>query len=119
MSSLGTIELRRTILANGVYHLSRAAAFLWWRKDDWHDLPKIRGDLQKLKDQPDMLTKHFNKALDMIVEIFDDNEQFTQDPSTALKSARLEEEIEKELYSRIAATSRNNTKKAGRAKKSR
>ena len=114
MSSLGTIELRRTILANGVYHLSRAAAFLWRRRDEWHDVQKIRGDLQKLRDQPDMLTKHFNKALDIILEIFEDNEQFTQDPSTALKSARLEEEIEKALYSRIAVTSRKRTKKAGK-----
>jgi len=102
-------DIRRVIVANGVYHLSRIASFLWRRDDDWNDLSRLRQDLQKLKDEPDLLNQYFNEGLKLMEKIFKREKQFAQEPSVALKSSRLDEEIDTELYSRVAQYRKDRT----------
>jgi hypothetical protein len=102
LPNLPVAETKRTIVANGTYHIARAAAFLWRQGDDWNELDQVRRDLQRLQDQPELLEPYFEEALKMMVEIFDENEAFKQDPSIALKSGRLDEEIDKALYSKLS-----------------
>ncbi len=104
-------DKRRVIVANGVYHLSRIASFLWRRDDDWNDLGRLRQDLQKLKDEPGLLTKYFDEGLELMIKMFRREKQFMQEPTVALKSARLDEEIDAELYSAIARRRKGRTHK--------
>jgi hypothetical protein len=100
------------IVANGVYHLSRIASFVWRRGDDWNDLEQLRQNLQKLKDEPNLLDRYFDEGLELLVNIFDREKQFAQEPSVALKSGRLDEQIDTELYSTMAKNkTRKKTKK--------
>jgi hypothetical protein len=112
-------DIQRVIVANGIYHLSRIASFLWRRGDDWNDLEPLRQDLQKLKDEPDLLSPYFNEGLGLVSKIFSKEKQFAQEPSVALKSGRLDEEIDTELYSKIAqhrrARAYKKTKKESKA----
>lgn len=116
LPSVEQTDIRRTILANGVYHLARAVAFLWRRSDDWSDLEQVRRELQKMQDEPEMLGQYFDNALNLLVDIFNKNEEFLQDPTTTLKSGRLEEEIDKALYSRIGQQRKRRLKPSPRAK---
>lgn len=96
------VEISRTILANGVYHLARATSFLWREGDDWNNLESIRQQLQKMQDESNLLKSHFDNALKILVKIFKDNEEFFQDPGVALKSNDLETKLEKKLYMKLA-----------------
>jgi len=102
-------DLRRTILANGLYHVARAASFLWRGGDDWNDLARIQQDMQKLADEPSILDGRFDDAFRLVLAMVRQNQKFAQDVTTGLKSARLDEEIDKALYLRLA--------KAGRVKR--
>lgn len=110
-------DIRRIIVANGIYHIARAVAFLWRHGDDWNDLDKIRQEIQKLADEPNLLDTYFGNSLNIIVDIFKENEQFIQDPSVALKSIRLDEELDKELYSKRAHHKKSSKKSKKVAKK--
>ncbi|HMP81528.1 MAG TPA: hypothetical protein PKA41_02325 [Verrucomicrobiota bacterium] len=91
-------EVNRTVLANGVFHVARAVAFLWRGSDDWNDLHRTQRDLQRLQDEPDVLEPHFKRALNLVVKTLEANQQFAKDVTTGLKSGRLDEELDKSLY---------------------
>ena len=91
-------DIQRTVLANGLYHVARAVSFLWRGGDDWNDLAKIQQDRQKLADEPSVLDGHFDNALELVLTVMKQNKQFARDVTTGLKSARLDEEIDKSLY---------------------
>jgi hypothetical protein len=114
--SLKDGDIARVILANGVYHLSRIASFLWREGDDWNDLKRLRQDVQKITDAPDLLDKYFDDGLKLLTAIFQRDTQFLQDPSVALKSARIDESIDKELYLRMAQASNNKYRKKDKKK---
>jgi hypothetical protein len=89
LRNLQDTDIQRVIVANGTYHLSRIASFLWRMSDDWNDLGRLRQDLQKLKDEPDLLNTCFDEGLKIVVNIFDNEPLFIQEPSVALKSSIL------------------------------
>jgi len=103
LGEMSKSDPRRTLLANGTYHLARMIAFMWRKGDNWSDLQAIRTDLERIKDDPTLLEPYHKDALQQLTNIFDDNKEFWQDPSVALKSSELETEIEKYLYKRLAA----------------
>lgn len=97
--------IRRVLIANGVYHLARMAAFLWRQGKDWTDRKALSQDIQKLKDEPALLTPYFNTAAELLEDIFNSEKQFTEEPSVALKSTRLDDKISAELYASLGSGS--------------
>ena len=95
-------DIERVLVKNGTYHLARIIAFKWRHDDDWNDLQKIRSELQKLKDEPNIFDSYYDTALNLLTNIFNSDDTFMQEPSVALKSSGLEDVIEKELYIELA-----------------
>lgn len=95
-------DIRKSLIKNGAYHIGRIVSFKWRQGDDWNDLQKIRGELQKVKDEPELFDDYYDEALELIAKIFKSDKTFMQEPSIALKSSRLEDFIEKELYLELA-----------------
>jgi len=111
LAELDDADVKRILVANGTYHLARIISFLWRRGDDWNDLEQIRRDLQKLKDEPDLLAVYYDEALKLLVEVFNSDEQFIQDPSVALKSSKLDDEISNSLYRKRARSTKRTKSK--------
>jgi len=109
-------ELSRFIMANGIYHIARIVSYSWRRNDDWSDVDAIRRDLQRLTEKPDSLKSHIERALALVSRLVEKNPEFSQDPSTALKSARLDEAIDRALYSGASAKKRRKPRVSVRAK---
>ncbi len=108
------INLERTLIANGTYHIARIVAFQWREGDDWNDLEKIRRELQKLKDEPDCLNSYYDNAVNFLINVFDEDEQLKKDPSVALKSSRLEDALERKLYSGFSLNKKHKLKASSR-----
>ncbi|MDO8629737.1 MAG: AIPR family protein, partial [Phycisphaerales bacterium] len=94
-------DLKRFILANGVFHACRCIAFLWRNGDDWNQVDALQRQLRELDEHgyEDTLRPHFDDSLDRLVDVIKEDREFTTDPSNALKSPRLDEEITRDLYS--------------------
>ncbi|OGQ80004.1 MAG: hypothetical protein A3F90_05770 [Deltaproteobacteria bacterium RIFCSPLOWO2_12_FULL_60_19] len=92
----------------------RLQRFLWRRGDDWTNLDRIRQELQKLNDEPDLLCTYFDEALELLVKVFESDDEFSRDPSTTLKSGRFDEGIDKALY-RTRAVQEKKSKKTKKA----
>ncbi len=103
LSIVDTTDIRRVLLANGTYHLARMVSFMWRHGDNWSDLLEIRQDIERLKDNPNLLEAYHQEAIEILVSIFAKNTNFSQDPSVALKSSDLENIIEKNLYTHLAS----------------
>lgn len=116
LKSLPKGDLKRTLIANGTYHIARIVAFQWREGDDWNDVEKIRRELQKLKDEPDFLNQFYDIAIELLQEIFQADEQLKKDPSVAMKSSRLEELLEKRLYASNTYSSKRRAKKPRKPK---
>lgn len=93
-------DIRKAILANGVMHLARTMAFLWRRSDNWTDQDQLLQDIEALDKNPDILDPYFEHAIDILDRIFKRDSQFRKDPSIALKSPRMDREINRSLYRR-------------------
>lgn len=111
LKDLQETDIRRIIVANGVYHIARTVSFLWRKGDDWSDLERLRQDLQRLNDEPELLKLYFEQSVELLMRIFQKDVQFTQEPSVALKSAALDEKIDTELYLTLAQARGKKSKK--------
>lgn len=91
-------DLLRRVLANGVYHVSRGAAFMWRQHDAWHDEEELSRQIVDLSDDPQMLDEFFVSSLEAIAEIIRGDASFAADDSAALKSSRLDDEFTRKLH---------------------
>jgi hypothetical protein len=96
--TLKNTDIRREILANGILHLARIASFLLKGNDDWDNYKKLSAFIIRLKKDNTILVEHFNKALDIMKSIVKSNEQYLKSIGIALKSGRIDEDIDKKLY---------------------
>ena len=93
-------DIRKAILANGILPISRIAAYRWRGTDDWTDQVTLSSQLDELEANPNVLDMHFEKAISVLQRIFKRDTQFSKDPSIALKSPRMDQEIDRSLYRR-------------------
>jgi len=97
-------DVKRTIILNGDYHLARVVSFLWRGTDNWNELSQIQSKLEDLAGNPDLLNGFFDQALETVSDLVIGDEHFVQDVTTGLKANRIDDEIDKKLYSLLAAT---------------
>jgi hypothetical protein len=96
--ALAETDIARAVLANGVLHVARAASFLWRGGDDWNDSAQIERERRTLEDDPNTMDGKFQDGLGIVKGIIEEDEAFTKDIGTTLKSGRLDDEIDKRLY---------------------
>jgi hypothetical protein len=98
-------DLRRKLANNGVFHLARAAAFLWRGSDSWSTpTEKLKDQIKTLEADSAALSDVFGKALEILEGIFKANTQYSSDVDTALKSTTLETDLDKALHSLTPST---------------
>lgn len=92
------IDLRGTLARNGTYHLSYIAANRWRGNARWDERNTLRQQLAAVEHDRSTLEPYFADALDLLEEIIIEQSEFRNDPSIALKSAKLDDEIRKRLF---------------------
>lgn len=95
-----TDDLRRKLAKNGVFHLARCAAFIWRKSDNWSvPAEEMKQQIKTLEESPQSLSTHFYEAFDRFENVVKNNAQYQADLDTALKSATLENDIDRALHS--------------------
>lgn len=95
--------LRRKIAKTGIFHVARIAAYLWRENDVWEDQKGKRvgiliEQIDALKSDPDQITPHFEQGFLILEKIIQNNPDYSEDLGVALKSVRLDEDINKYLH---------------------
>jgi hypothetical protein len=92
-------DLIRKLAKNGVFHLSRMAAFLSRGGDNWNKTEaQLKHEIDNLKSNPSMLHAHLFGAMNLLESIIQANAAFSSDVDGALKSNLLEVEITRKLH---------------------
>lgn len=97
-SNSPAIDLRGTLARNGTYHLSYITANRWRGTARWDDRTVLRQQLAAVEHNPVILDPYFADAMDLLEKIILEQDEFRNDPSIALKSAKLDDEIRKRLF---------------------
>lgn len=97
-------ELAFSVLANGIHHIARMAAYRWRKTDDWTDVDGIPRQLTKLDGNLGVINKHCRWALSRIVGDIAKNQIWKTDPIAALKSAELDRRLTKMLHPKPSRT---------------
>lgn len=97
-NSIAKDDLKRSILANGVMHLSRISCFYWRGTDSFTDRTETEKQVKAIRDDSSVLTPYFKKAIKLLARIMSTDSQYAKEPSVALKSSRLDGDIDRELY---------------------
>lgn len=94
-----TDDLRRKLANNGVFHIARAAAFIWRGSDNWSvPVEELKARVDTLASDSAALSYVFPMAFEKLDAVFKSNAQYQADPDLALKSATLEADLDKALY---------------------
>lgn len=97
--------IKRILVANGVYHLSRMACLFWRQTIHWDDLRRIREEIQEVQRNPDVLKTHFENSLTILEEIFQNKPEYLEEPSIVMKSSTLDQEIGSRVVPMLTSTS--------------
>jgi hypothetical protein len=95
----GVSELRRKLINNGLFHISRIASFLWRGNDSFNQpLSTLEQQIATLQTTPGVFNIYFDQGLDRMEALINANPSFVNDIDVALKSALLETEISRSLH---------------------
>ncbi len=95
-----TEDFRRKLANNGVFHVARAAAFIWRGSDNW-SIPaeELKQQIKTLEENPQSLSIFFQEGFYRLENIIKNNPQYQADLDGALKSATLESDLDRALHS--------------------
>jgi hypothetical protein len=91
-------DVRRKVCNVGLFHLSRAATYLWRRDDNWRNTANLPGEVMDLQNSPRLLDSHLQEALIRIESIIKATPSFAADLDAALKSSGLDTAIGQDLH---------------------
>lgn len=95
--------LRRKIAKTGIFHVARIATYLWRGNDVWEDQKGkqaiiLNEQINVLKSDSNQVIPYFEEGLLILENIINENPDFFEDLGVALKSSRLDEDINKLLH---------------------
>jgi hypothetical protein len=93
-------DLTRYIAKNASFHISRMSSFLLRNGDNWKDTKILKADIEKFINQPNLIDTHISNAINELLLIINADVKYKLDLNSALKSADLDNEINKILYSK-------------------
>ncbi len=93
-------DIRRKLANNGAFHVARIVAYLWKGNDNWAEkVEQQQKYIAMIEKSPAKLDTHLADAFKIFMSIIKKNEKFLTDIDVALKSATLDSDIDRELYS--------------------
>ncbi len=97
-------DLRRKLANNGVFHLARSAAYIWRGSDNWSiSSDELKEQIYTLEKAVDGLSTAFHQGFEKLEGLIRNNSPYQADLDTALKSATLENDLDKVLHSHSIA----------------
>lgn len=91
-------DTTRYLAKNASYHISRICSFLWRKGDNWTNSATLKNEITTLISDTGALDMHINSAMTILTEVVSSNAKYIADLNSSLKSADLDNEINKELY---------------------
>jgi hypothetical protein len=102
--SVGLTELRRKLINNGRFHISRIAAFLWRGSDLFNQSTDIiQAQITTLQNTPADVSLYFDDGLNRLESLITANPEFLNDVDGALKSSLLENAITRSLHTKLVS----------------
>ena len=92
-------NLKRTLAKKGSFHIARITSFLWREDDNWD--PKsnnLKHEVDILENNPSSINDCISKSLLILERIIEDNNKFSSDLESALKSGNLDAELDRVLH---------------------
>jgi hypothetical protein len=92
----------RYLAKNASFHISRIASFLWRGNDNWMNIASVKKDLFSFIESPDIdavFGSHIDSAVTILFEIVNNSHRHMSDLNSALKSAELDNEINRKIHS--------------------
>lgn len=96
--STETDNTKRYLSKNASFHISRIASFLWRKGDNWGDIADLKKSIDTISKNSDSLNSFIDKAMTILNGIITTNPKYINDLNSALKSADLDTEINRVLY---------------------
>lgn len=96
--SLSADDTTRYLAKNASFHISRISAFLWRTNDNWINTATLKSDITNFIANNAILDSHINSAMTVLLKVTTGNVKYLADLNSALKSADLDNEINKELH---------------------
>lgn len=96
--SSSTDDTTRYLAKNAPFHISRICAFLWRNGDNWTNTISLKSDLVNFTSNNNLLEPYIDSAMTILNHIITSNSKYLADLNSALKSADLDNELNKELH---------------------
>ena len=93
-------DTTRYISKNASYHISRICSFLWRKTDNWTTTATLKTEIAAFTANPSLVDAFVAPAMTIILSIVNSSGKFKSDLNSALKSADLDNELNKELHSK-------------------
>lgn len=95
---VGEDELKRYLMKNAQFHLSRMTSFIWRKTDSWDDISIVKQNLESLEKNISLLDGHIENAIVLIIKILSENKELKTDLNNTLKSSSFDGLISKYLH---------------------
>lgn len=92
-------DTTRYIAKNASYHISRMCSFLWRKTDNWTNTASLKSEIAAFTSTPSLVDAFVAPAMTIILFIVNTSGKFKADLNSALKSADLDNELNRELHS--------------------
>ena len=89
----------RYLSKNASFHISRISSFLWRGGDTWTNTGNLKTEIATYIANKGVLDGHISNAIFILSNIVKSNPKYISDLNNTLKSADIDNEISKELYS--------------------
>lgn len=93
-----TDNTKRYLSKNASFHISRITSFLWRKVDKWADIADLKKSIMEITKKPESLNLLIDNAMNILNGIIVANPKYINDLNSALKSADLDAEINRILY---------------------
>jgi hypothetical protein len=105
--SISSDNITRYLAKNASFHIARISAFLWRGTDNWTNNASLKSEISTISSDNSFLDEKIDVAITLLFNIVNNNSKYLNDLNSALKSADLDSEINRELHTNYkpAATS--------------
>ncbi|MBC8106015.1 MAG: AIPR family protein [Anaerolineae bacterium] len=98
-------ELKKKLASRAAYHIARVLSFQWARGDSWvRDAAQATTFLENLKGRKRITSAQFQRAFDTVYTTIARFKEFKSDLDLSLRSAALDEALDRALYRSRAST---------------
>lgn len=91
-------DTTRYLAKNASFQISRMTAFLWKGNDNWDDNAALKTKIGEFSSNANLLDSHIETSLSKLITIVDSDPKYIADLNTTLKSADMDNQINKDLH---------------------